>query len=96
MRKDKFGSRRITRGYWTLFQFMNSSDLHTPIRDRLCTLLTLFADCRYINGEKPIRDIYDVFTVTKICIVTSLLYLACCFNLFFIVPTHALYYTLKY
>ena len=29
--------------------------------------------------------------------VSSLLYrAACCFNLFFIVPTHALHYTLKY
>jgi hypothetical protein len=28
--------------------------------------------------------------------MSSLLYRACCFNLFFIVPTHALHYTLKY
>jgi len=96
VRKDKFGSRRIRRGYWTLFEFMNSSDLHTPICDRLCTLLTLFADCRYINDAKPMGDIYDVFTATETCIVTSLLYRACCFNLFFIVLTHAFHYTLKY
>jgi len=70
MRKDKLGSRRITGGYWTLFEVMNLSDLHTPMHDMLCTLLTLSADCRYINDAKPIRDISDIFTVTKTCIVT--------------------------
>lgn len=70
VRKDKLGSRRITRGYWTLSEVMNLSDLHTPTRDMLCTLLTLFADCRYINDAKPIRDISDIFTVTETCIVT--------------------------
>jgi len=33
---------------------------------------------------------------TKQCILSSLLYRAYCFNLFFIVPTHALHYTSKY
>lgn len=70
VRKDKLGSRRITWGYWTLFEVMNLSDLHTPIRDMLCTLLTLFDGCRYINDAKPIRNISDIFTVTETCIVT--------------------------
>jgi len=34
--------------------------------------------------------------LTKVHAHSSLLYCACCFNLFFIVPTHALHYTLKH
>jgi len=71
MRKDKLRSRRITRGYWTLFEVMNLSDLHTPMHNMLCTLLTLYTVCTYINDAKPIRDISDIFTVTKTCIVIS-------------------------
>jgi len=74
VRKDKLGSRRITRGNWTLFEVMNLSDLHTPIHGMLCTLLTW----RYTNDAKHIRDISDIFTVTETCIVTQLL-----------IPTHA-------